>query len=379
MVPSVLRTYPELLKLATILCVFISISFLSFTSKKTDFIQRARIGNTHLSSGVTGPLFADDGVSEIVPPPIDNDVRIVHIISPYVVDTCDAPFCPVDQEQSLVMGSMLRAAEKSRRPVLLAAATLPEDAAAAPPDFIRLSLTRSAATEYTNTKYNTTKELPFIQDIFDGLRNSDIQYDYVIYTNADIILHEDFYNIVRKQIWAGYDFFQINRQTVIGGNINSKGDPYTVQDLDEIFASQELQLHEGTDCFVIRRNIFEKVDMGNLFLGTPPFANMLQLQTSYYATKARRFGSLQLKAIYHLGRYATHHLNVWSKSAPLLRLMKQNINNAVAVFFPVWKKRCAIKRGSTAIDWRIGEYCNGMTLELEKKLVGNGTKTGKVR
>jgi len=338
MVPSVLRTYPELLKLATILCVFISISFLSFTSKKTVFIQRARIGNTHLSSGVTGPLFADDGVSEIVPPPIDNDVRIVHIISPYVVDTCDAPFCPVDQEQSLVMGSMLRAAEKSRRPVLLAAATLPEDAAAAPPDFIRLSLTRSAATEYTNTKYNTTKELPFIQDIFDGLRNSDIQYDYVIYTNADIILHEDFYNIVRKQIRAGYDNFQINRQTVIGGNINSKGDPYTVQDLDEIFASQKIRRHPGTDCFVIEKSIFEKVDMGNLFLGTLGFPKMLLVQTTYFAKEARQFRSFELNATYHLG-----NKGIWHKDKSLLRLMELNMNNSAAIFYPKWKKRCKDK------------------------------------
>eukprot|EP00588_Corethron_pennatum_P007775 CAMPEP_0194285570 /NCGR_PEP_ID=MMETSP0169-20130528/30511_1 /TAXON_ID=218684 /ORGANISM="Corethron pennatum, Strain L29A3" /LENGTH=70 /DNA_ID=CAMNT_0039031729 /DNA_START=133 /DNA_END=342 /DNA_ORIENTATION=- len=44
----------------------------------------------------------------IIFPSVDDDVRIVHVVSPFAVDGCDARFCPVDQTQSLVMGSMLR-------------------------------------------------------------------------------------------------------------------------------------------------------------------------------------------------------------------------------------------------------------------------------
>eukprot|EP00588_Corethron_pennatum_P029130 CAMPEP_0194321762 /NCGR_PEP_ID=MMETSP0171-20130528/17957_1 /TAXON_ID=218684 /ORGANISM="Corethron pennatum, Strain L29A3" /LENGTH=119 /DNA_ID=CAMNT_0039079775 /DNA_START=181 /DNA_END=537 /DNA_ORIENTATION=+ len=119
MVSPLLRTKVSTMKHATILCVLISIASLkSGIRKLVPFLQP-----------INAPLSVDD------------DVRIVHVISPYVVHNCDAPFCPVDQTQSIVMGSIVRAAEKSRGPVLLAAATLPKDADAAPPDFIRLPLT----------------------------------------------------------------------------------------------------------------------------------------------------------------------------------------------------------------------------------------------
>jgi len=370
-------------KLSIIVCALISIAsfsrivslssniqkLFSFEDKNTIFLpptivspsvdDDVSIANNNTSSGVTGPLFANDGVHDIVPPSVDDNVRIVHVISPYVIDTCDAPFCPVNQEQSLVMGSMLRAAGKSRGPVLLVAATLPEDAAAAPPDFLRLPLTRSTATAYPKTK----KALPFIQDIFDGLRNrsSMLHYDYVIYTNADIIVHENFYNIVRKQIRAGYDSFQINRQTVIGGNINRHGDPYIVQDLDEIFASKKGRLHPGTDCFVIKKSVLEKVDMGNIFLGTPPFANMLILQTSYFAKETRKFGSFELKATYHLGNEM-----IWGKDVNL-RLMKQNLNNVIAL--RSWIDLCSeeAKNHKDTGREKIEQYCIDLILKLEKR------------
>jgi len=100
-----------------------------------------------------------------------KNVKIVHVISPYKVKTCHTQFCPFAQEQYLAIGSMQRAREKSRGPVVLAATALPDDLDAIPSNFERLPfLTRSTA-----SKYKTKQEFPFIQDIFDSLKKSDIE------------------------------------------------------------------------------------------------------------------------------------------------------------------------------------------------------------
>jgi len=144
--------------------------------------------------------------------------------------------------------------------------------------------------------------------------------------------------------------------------MNSKGDPYTVQDLDEIFASQELQLHPGTDCFVIKKSILEKVDMGNLFLGTSPFANMLLLQTSYFAKKVRKFGSFELNATYHLGNE-----RIWRRDESLIRLTIQNINNAISDLRS-WIDLCSEEARSHKDTGREKsmQYCIDLIIKLEK-------------
>eukprot|EP00804_Cyclotella_cryptica_P027918 CCRYP_003824-RA/>CCRYP_003824-RA protein AED:0.02 eAED:0.02 QI:107/1/1/1/1/1/2/408/448 len=234
-------------------------------------------------------------------------IKLVHVSSFYKVDNCDILFCPLDQAQSIAIASMSRARRESKNAnVTLAASVFPEDGEILPADFVRLKdLSRSTATQYPSL--NLSKHMPFVNDIFDNLRSSRNydSFDYVIYTNADIIVRNDFYDVVVATIERGYDGFTINRQTVSNGKSDKEGEDkentlYTAQDLDYIY-KLEGKIHPGSDCFVMKRDIFDQIYMGDIFLGYPPIANMLLLQVEARAKTFNKFATNDLKATYHLG------------------------------------------------------------------------------
>ena len=233
-----------------------------------------------------------------------SPLRLVHLFPAYKVDDCDARFCPYDQDQSVAIASMQRARDNAKKAsVVLAASVFPEDAEVVPSDFLRLDdLTRSTVTEYPYL--GLSKKLPFINDIFDNLRSSDQfeEFDCFIYTNSDIILSSNFYDIVATAISSGYDAFTINRQTVPKNKpAPGGGKPYTALDLDDIYRLTTGRTHPGSDCFIFSRNVFEQIQMGNLFLGYPPTANALLVQAESLADRYTMFASNELKATYHLG------------------------------------------------------------------------------
>ena len=202
-------------------------------------------------------------------------LNLVHLFPAYKVSDCDVRFCPYDQDQSVAIASMQRARTNAKKAsVTLAASVFPEDGDVVPSDFLRLAdLTRSTLTEYPHLSLK--KQLPFINDIFDNLRNSDQyeDFDFVLYSNSDIIVTDNFYDIVATAIDAGYDAFTINRQTVPKNKPSrAGGQPYTALDLDDIYQLKNGQTHPGSDCFVFSRSAFEKIQMGNMFLGYPPTA-----------------------------------------------------------------------------------------------------------
>ncbi len=239
-----------------------------------------------------------------------SPLRLVHLFPAYKVDNCDARFCPYDQDQAVAIASMQRARDNANKAsVSLAASVFPEDAEVVPSDFLRLDdLTRSTLTEYPHLSLN--KKLPFINDVFDNLRNSDQfeEFEWIVYTNSDIILSSNFYDIVATAISSGYDAFTINRQTVPKKKpARSGGKPYTALDLDDIYRLTTGKTHPGSDCFIFSRAIFEQIQMGNLFLGYPPTANALLVQAESLADRYTMFASNELKATYHLGDDRSWH------------------------------------------------------------------------
>eukprot|EP00562_Extubocellulus_spinifer_P017243 CAMPEP_0178609718 /NCGR_PEP_ID=MMETSP0697-20121206/38789_1 /TAXON_ID=265572 /ORGANISM="Extubocellulus spinifer, Strain CCMP396" /LENGTH=1413 /DNA_ID=CAMNT_0020248299 /DNA_START=166 /DNA_END=4403 /DNA_ORIENTATION=- len=262
-------------------------------------------------------------------------LSLVHIAPTYKVKNCAAQFCPYDQDQSVAIASMRRAREQSKKAsVTLAASVFPEDGDAVPADFIRLGdLSRSTMSDYPNLPLK--KKLPFINDIFDNLRSSSgfNSYDYIIYTNADIIVTEKFYDIVTAAIDSGYDAFTINRQTVAKGKASNH--LYTALDLDDIYQLKG-KVHPGSDCFVMKRSIFEKIDMGNLFLGYPPTANVLLVQAESLAVRYTMFASNELKATFHLGDDKSWH----EKNDANLEYEVTNYENAYNDLHEVWTALC---------------------------------------
>ena len=211
---------------------------------------------------------------------------------------------------------MQRAKTASKVPasVVLATSVFADDHKAVPDGFLRLpDLKRSTSTEYPSLV--PQKNLPFVDDIFSNLKSAAASedeeliepFDYVIYTNADIIVRNDFYDVISIAIQQGYDAFTINRQTIDKGIYTSGEDsegeifkPFTANDLDMIYKSSG-DIHPGSDCFVMKRSIFGKIEMGNIFLGYPPFGKMLLAQIEHLADRYTTFASDELKVTFHLG------------------------------------------------------------------------------
>ena len=255
---------------------------------------------------------------------IKNLASLVHVISPFPVEDCSSQFCPYDQAQSVTIGSMLRAKAKVEDDsITLAAAVFERDlATAVPTGFHTLPvLTRSTETEYPNL--SPQSQLPFIQDIFDSvLVDDELTFDYLVYTNSDITVHEDFYSLIQEQIHLhGYEFFTINRRT-IASKRRAKGGLLTASDLNEIFDSP-YKSHPGTDCFIIKKSIVEKFQLGDVFLGAPFFSNSILLQGKYHSTHYARFSSDDMKATFHLSDDKR-----W-KDFDRLRFSRQNGLNAI--------------------------------------------------
>ena len=246
--------------------------------------QRFLLSNTaerdpHPPPFAVAPAHAADRL--LVPQEV---VDIVHLYNPFRVSSCIEPFCPYDQAQSIAIASMQRAQAKATRDtnyslsVVLAAVTFPDEMEIIPPGFVHLSpLNRSVATEYPNmTIGGIPRRLPFWQDILKSLLTNEqhLRSRTIIYTNSDIILHENFYLIVHQKLQEGIKAFTINRQTVTTkGKNDTTHQLYTNKDLDDIFnlPNQELKDHPGTDCFIFPWKMALKFDLDKIFLGYPPF------------------------------------------------------------------------------------------------------------
>ena len=227
-------------------------------------------------------------------------VKLLHVISPFLVEDCPAQFCPYDQAQSVTIGSMLRAKSRlGRGSVTLAAAAFQDDLEHLQLDGFETlpPLLRSTTTQYPDLPMRPS--FPFVQDIFDNALLYDAKADYLIYTNSDIILHENFYDLVQQMISDnGYDYFTINRRLVSKTRID--GTLRSTSDLDEIFTSVYAE-HPGSDCFVIKRELAEKINLGDVFIGAPFFANVLNLKALYHSRNPAVFKSDELMATFHLG------------------------------------------------------------------------------
>jgi hypothetical protein len=157
-------------------------------------------------------------------------------------------------------------------------------------------LNRSTITEYPNLL--PPKALPFVDDIIRSASTAAGEYDYLIYTNADIGLAKDFYNAVAIKIYQGYDAFTINRRTLPKDCVDNVPPGLELSAIDQNI--QTGLFHPGSDCFVIKREIVESFSLGDLFLGFPPVAsNLLQILTRL-AFKFHRFDSTE-GLTFHLG------------------------------------------------------------------------------
>jgi hypothetical protein len=182
-------------------------------------------------------------------------LNIAHIINPV-----NAPQgTELHQVQPMVFRSMQVAqAHANEATVCLLAVCFPEDETIVPPYFTLLPfLTRSVLNV---EEIQATKKLPFIKDILEALAaNTDAEY--LIYTNADIILQPYFYQAVTSYVQQGHDALIINRRRI--------APIYDSLDQLPLIWAQTGNPHPGYDCFVFHRSLLDKFVLGDVILGTP--------------------------------------------------------------------------------------------------------------
>jgi hypothetical protein len=146
-------------------------------------------------------------------------------------------------------------------------------------DFIEFSAFEKKQTVLTNSRFAYTelalnrqkgfenqKALPFLLPFLKEIRLT-LANDYVIYTNIDIILTEQFYNVVDKLIAKGHDAIVINRRRVSQKYLN---------DFDyEMVITEAGRSHTGYDTFIFKTDLIDKFAVANVCLGIPPAGNDL--------------------------------------------------------------------------------------------------------
>lgn len=134
------------------------------------------------------------------------------------------------------------------------------------------------------------KPLPLLCDIIQRGANA-LEADYYVYTNIDIIVCPDFYSEISQIIDDGHDAFVINRRRV--------GKEYLNLPLNNKMFSELGLLHNGYDCFVFKKDIIPKLDLGMVCIGIPHVGNTLFYNLIQHSKNFKLFTDKFLT--YHIG------------------------------------------------------------------------------
>lgn len=252
-------------------------------------------------------------------------LKIAHIVHPVIVDQ----FSDLNIAQPVTFETMHIAREYAKGAVnvnLYAIQYHDEEHIPLPKSFIRTrSLQRSVGDVAIFPK---KRKLAIIKDILDILYEFS-SADYFIYTNVDIALMPQFYIVIEKIIEQGFDAFVINRRTITKNYTDIKDIPLMYCDVGKT--------HPGFDCFVFKKEIYNKFYLNTACIGTNWIGRVLITNLIANATNFKIFDDLHLT--FHIGddrswkqsdyyEYARHNENELYKT---LIYFKRNNN----VFHPM--------------------------------------------
>ncbi|MFQ5632930.1 MAG: hypothetical protein ACE5I1_29525, partial [bacterium] len=188
--------------------------------------------------------------------------KIAHLVNPVLVrETSDLHLAqPVTIETMRVAREFAR----GKVEVELLTAQYPEDRPLVPEDFLATpDLDRSVLDVGT---FKKARKLPLIADILDRLYEA-TDAEYLVYTNVDISLQPHFYMTVDSMIENGLDAIVINRRTI----------PGTYRRVAEIplMYAEVGKKHEGHDCFIFRRDVYPRFQLGKVCIGAPMIGRVL--------------------------------------------------------------------------------------------------------
>lgn len=185
-----------------------------------------------------------------------SHIHLAHIINPVFAK----PGSELHIAQPLVFQSMINAQQLATNvaTVELFTTQYPEDRQVVPQGFTILpDLKRSVLDMHSFTQQ---KKLPLLADILQAVHESS-SAEYIVFTNADIILMPQFYGAVAELIEQGHDALIINRR-----RIERKYDK--VEQLPLLYSETGMS-HPGYDCFVLRRSLIPKLILKGICVGVP--------------------------------------------------------------------------------------------------------------
>jgi hypothetical protein len=224
-------------------------------------------------------------------------IKIAHVISPFICKPNNPSY--LYYAQPITFKSMNNAkqfAENNGISVELYAGIFEEDDGIVPEYFNKLPYLKQS-TQSLFPKISGKKKLPIIQELF-NLFKTYCDADYYIYTNCDIgiqkIFYKKVYDIIKNRKLKS---FSINRRNDIPKFINGKR--LTENDLNIIY-KQLGEKHPGSDCFIMKKNVFNKINMKKIFPGYSPIGRVLKYLLKKEGGKHVIFEKLYLT--FHMGK-----------------------------------------------------------------------------
>ncbi len=198
--------------------------------------------------------------------------------------------------------------------------------------------------------FKVKRKLPLIQDILNRAIDYDSNADYIIYTNVDIALMPHFYEFVYQKIKEGFDAFVINRRTISDTHKSIDDLPLMFSDIGEI--------HPGYDCFVFKRDLYNKLNLENICIGAVSIGLALFINLKLNAKKFKEFGQEHLT--FHIGNdqvwrgvennpYADHNKKEFEMIIGGLSNNFNNINDVINSAFPNLVKE---NNNKTKFNWK---------------------------
>lgn len=215
--------------------------------------------------------------------------NITHIINPVLVAR-EQDYSKLALAQPFTFASIQRARAFARPAVDVdvLAVGFEKDLSIVPDDFrTAVPLMRSVLDVET---FNVPRRLPILRDILETAQASS-DAEYLVYSNVDIGVLDNFYTVIDKVIDRGFDAFTMTRRTL----------PMVTTDLADLPLIQSLvgETHPGHDCFVFHRRLLDGLILGETCVGgqflVPPFlANLV--------CRSKKFGRFdELHLTFHLG------------------------------------------------------------------------------
>lgn len=175
--------------------------------------------------------------------------------------------------------------------------------------------------------FEVKRKLPLFIEMLDKLyETSDV--NYFIQTNADIGLQPYFYLLIKKLIEDGNDSFCINKR-IIPEDLKLNN----IEDIPVIWSTLGSN-HAGHDCFVFRRELYPKFDIGRICMGTPwseatLIANLVAYAKNFtvfrYAHATFHLGDRRIWRPKEYNDYRFHNCNEFAKVLKKLSIKKKKI------------------------------------------------------